>query len=156
MPNPLYESVLASFDSQTRITWNLISTTLISARFEVEEEHVTVSFTETRPTDWRVAFEVRKSTRTSQELVLSSFRIFSGVFQVVEEFLTIRQPERLTFASKQEGLGRLYEAYLQRQNTALKTLGYQMDASFKAAPLSEYAIVKTTPSEWARRHDGNH
>ena len=148
MPNPFLESVLASFDSQTRITWNLTSTSEASAWFEVEDEHVTVSFTEMSPSQWRVGFDVRKSTRTSQELVLSSFRIFSGVFQGVEEFLTVRQPERLVFAAKQEGLGRLYETYLDRQDTALKSLGYEMEASFKASPLSEYAIVKTTPSHW--------
>ena len=149
MADPFLESVLASFDSQTRITWNLTSINEAFAWFEIEEEYVTVSFQQTRPIGWRVGFNVRKSNRSSQELVLSSFRIFSGVFQVVEEFLTVRQPDRLVFAAKQEGLGRLYETYLDRQNTALKTLGYEMDASFKAAPLSEYAIIKTTPSNWS-------
>ena len=148
MADPFLESVLASFDSQTRITWNLIARNKASAWFEVEEEHVDVAFHETQPGQWRIGFDVRKSNRSSQELVLSSFRIFSGVFQVVEEFLTVRQPERLIFAAKQEGLGRLYEAYLNRQNTTLKTLGYKMDVSFRAAPLSEYAIVKATPSDW--------
>ena len=149
MPDPFLESVLSSFDSQTRTTWHLISIHEASAWFEVEEELMAVSFRETRPAEWRVGFDVRKSTRTSQELVLSSFRIFSGVFQVVEEFLTVRQPERLVFASKQEGLGRLYEAYLDRQDTTLRTLGYEMDTNFKAAPLSEYAIVKRTLSHWS-------
>lgn len=143
------ESILASFNSQARLTWNLTSTTEATASFVQNDDRITITFTQTSTTEWRAAFDVAQSTQTSSGLVRSSIRIFSGVFQAVEEFLTIRQPERLVFASKEEGLGRLYEAYLFRQDTTLHTLGYQTEQTTKASPLAEYAIVKTSPSAWS-------
>ena len=148
MSDPFLESILASFDSQAKLTWDLTSLTEARVWFVYNGDRVTVTFTENSPGQWRVSFDVAKSAQSSSELVRSSIRIFSGVFQAVEEFLTVREPERLVFASKEEGLGRLYEAYLSRQNTALNTLGYRTDETVKAAPLAEYAIVKTIPSTW--------
>ena len=150
MSDPLLESILASFDSQAAIVWNLTSPTGAQASFTLGDDRVTITFAEKSPGEWRVAFAVASSAQFTSEKARSSIRIFSGVFQAVEEFLTVRQPERLVFASKEEGLGRLYEAYLSRQDTALNTLGYRSEDAFKAAPLAEYAIVKTTPSAWSK------
>jgi hypothetical protein len=149
MSDPFLESILSSFDSQASIVWNPRSPAEAEASFALHGERITVLFTETRAGEWRVGFEVAKSTQSTSDLVRSSIRIFSGVFQAVEEFLTIRQPERLVFASKEEGLGRLYEAYLSRQDTNLRGLGYETEHTTKASPLAEYAIVKATPSAWS-------
>ncbi len=149
MSNPFLESMLASFDSQASVVWNLASPSEAHASFTLHGDRITVSFLQTVPAEWRVAFEVAKSRQSSSDLVRSSIGIFSGVFQAVEEFLTVRQPEHLVFTSKEEGLGRLYEAYLSRQDTNLRNLGYQAEHPTKASPLAEYAIVKTTPSAWS-------
>lgn len=148
MSDPFLESILASFDSQAQLTWDLTSLTEVRAWFTHNGDRVTVTFTENVSGNWRISFEVTKSTQSSSELVRSSIRIFSGVFQAVEEFLIVREPERVVFASKEEGLGRLYETYLLRQNTVLHSLGYKTEDTIKAAPLAEYAIIKTTPSTW--------
>jgi hypothetical protein len=149
MSNPFLESILASFDSQASIVWDLTSPTGAQASFTLHSDRISVAFIEIVPGQWRVGFEIAKSSQSSSDLVRSSIAIFSGVFEAVEEFLTIRQPERLVLTSKEEGLGRLYEAYLSRQDTNLPSLGYRSEPPTKASPLAEYAIVKTTPSAWS-------
>jgi hypothetical protein len=76
-----------------------------------------------------------------------ALRVFSGVFQAVKEFLEVRQPEKLVFASN-EDLGHLFETYLEKQGTSLHGLGYKMQEPVKASPLAEFTMVKTTPSAW--------
>jgi hypothetical protein len=88
------------------------------------------------------------SKASASENIHASIRVFSGVFQAVREFLEVRQPERLVFASKEEALGHLYEEYLQRQDTSLRQMGYRTVSPVKISPLVEFAIEKTTPSEW--------
>jgi hypothetical protein len=148
MSNPFIESVLMSFDSEAALTWNLISSAEATASFTEAGNTIVVSFSETESGSWRVGFEVSRSSHSSTELVRTSIRIFSGVFQAVQEFLTIRQPNRLVFASKEEGLGRLYDVYLSRQDSTLRALGYR-SLQTRATPLAEFAIVKEIPSQWS-------
>jgi hypothetical protein len=143
----LAEAFIAAFDSNTELTWATGGSGEAIARFEVSGARVATTFTQTEENHWRVGFEVT-SKASASENIHASIRIFSGVFQAVREFLEVRQPEELVFASKEEGLGRLYEEYLQRQDTPLRQLGYRMVAPIKSTPLAEFAIVKTTPSEW--------
>jgi hypothetical protein len=53
-------------------------------------------------TDWRVGFDVTSDRQSAIQIVQSSIRIFSGVFQAVREFLEVRQPMWLVFASKRD------------------------------------------------------
>ncbi|MDP9040053.1 MAG: hypothetical protein M3O02_12405 [Acidobacteriota bacterium] len=151
MSNLVLESILSSFDSQAELTWDLVSHTEATASFVHSGDKVTVTFLQTSPNEWRASFDVSSNAAFTGDKARSSIRIFSGVFQAVEEFLTIRQPERLVFASKEEGLGRLYETYLERQDSNLHALGYQSEYTTKASPLAEYAIIKTTPTAWSTR-----
>jgi hypothetical protein len=143
----LAEAFIAAFDSNTELTWITQGTGQAIARFEASATRVETTFTETRKAEWRVAFEVT-SKASASENIHASIRVFSGVFQAVREFLEVRQPERLVFASKEEALGRLYEEYLQRQDTSLRQMGYRTVSPVKISPLVEFAIEKTTPSEW--------
>jgi hypothetical protein len=143
----LAEAFIAAFDSNTELTWITQGTGQAIARFEVSATRVDTTFTETRKNEGRVAFDAT-SKASASENIHASIRVFSGVFQAVREFLEVRQPERLVFASKEEALGRLYEEYLQRQDTSLRQMGYRMVSPAKMSPLVEFAIEKTTPSEW--------
>jgi hypothetical protein len=143
----LAEAFIAAFDSNTELTWITQGTEQAVARFEVASTRVDTTFTETGKGEWRVAFDVT-SKASASENIHASIRVFSGVFQAVREFLEVRQPERLVFASKEEALGRLYEEYLQRQDTSLRQMGYSMVSPVKMSPLIEFAIEKTTPPEW--------
>lgn len=151
MSNLLIESMLMSFDSQAELTWNLASPTEATASFVHSGDKVTITFLQTLPIEWRASFDVHSAATFTGEKARSSIRIFSGVFQAIEEFLTICQPQRLVFASKEEGLGRLYETYLARQDSNLRNLGYRSEQT-KASLLAEYAIIKTTPSAWSEPH----
>jgi hypothetical protein len=143
----LAEALIAAFDSSAELTWLTGSPDQVIARFEISLTRVDTIFTETAKNQWRVAFEV--STKASaSESVHESIRIFSGVFQAVREFLEVRQPAKVDFASKEEALGRLYEEYLERQENPLRKLGYRMAAQVKSSPLTEFVIEKTDPSEW--------
>jgi hypothetical protein len=143
----LAEAFIAAFDSNTKLTWTAQGVALAMARFEVSGIRVRTTFTETGKGEWRVGFEADSQVSTS-ESIYASVRVFSGVFQAVREFLEVRQPERLVFASKEESLGHIYEEYLQRQDTTLHEMGYRMPPPLKASPLVEFVIEKTTPSGW--------
>jgi hypothetical protein len=141
------EALIAAFDSNAELTWLTDTTGRVIARFDVSLTRVDTIFTETRKNEWRAAFEVT-SMASASENVHGSIRVFSGVFQAVREFLEVRQPGKLVFASKEEALGRLYEEYLRRQENPLSKLGYRMVAPVRSSPLTEFVIEKTTPSEW--------
>jgi hypothetical protein len=143
----LAEAAIAAFDSNTELAWTTRGAGQTVARFEVSGTRVETTFTETRKNEWRVGFEAASSA-TASESIHASISVFSGVFQAVREFLEVRQPERLVFASKEEALGHLYEEYLQRQGTSLRQMGYCMVPPIRISPLAEFAIEKTTPSDW--------
>jgi hypothetical protein len=143
----LAEAFIAAFDSNTELIWHTDEAGQATARFEIPGIRVDTTFTEIRENEWRVGFEVI-SKASASENIYASVRIFSGVFQAVHEFLEVRQPERLVFASKVEALGQLYEEYLLKKETPLSQMGYRMIPPVKISPLAEFAIEKTTPSEW--------
>jgi hypothetical protein len=143
----LAEALIAAFDSNAELTWRTDSDGRVVARFDVSLTRVDTVFTETEKNQWRVAFEVT-SKASASENVHESIRVFSGVFQAVREFLEVRQPMTLVFASKEEALGHLYEEYLRRQENPLSALGYRMATPVRSSPLTEFVIEKTTPSEW--------
>jgi hypothetical protein len=129
------------------LTWIAEGPGQAIARFEVSGIRIDTTFTETAVNEWRIGFDVTSKANASEN-IHASIRIFSGVFQAVREFLEVRQPERLVFTSKEEALGRLYEEYLQRQDTTLRQIGYRMASPIRMSPLAEFTIEKTTPSEW--------
>jgi hypothetical protein len=143
----LAEALIAAFDSNTELIWITEGTGQAIARFDASGAWVDTTFTATGKNEWRVGFDVT-SNASASENIHASIRIFSGVFQAVREFLEVRQPEKLVFASKEEALGQLYEEYLRRQDSPLRQLGYRVATPVKSTPLAEFAIEKTTRSEW--------
>lgn len=143
----LVEAFIAAFDSNTELIWSSEGLGVAIASFEVAGTHIQTRFEEMQKNEWRVGFEAF-SNATTTENIHASIRIFSGVFQAVREFLEVRQPEKLVFASKEEALGHLYEEYLQKQGTPLRRMGYRMIAPVRVSPLAEFTIEKTAPSDW--------
>jgi hypothetical protein len=144
----LAEAMVASFDSHPDVKWVQLASSEAKASFQVEGDTVQVHFQKTEESAWRVGFEVEKSAKSSTQMINNSVRILSGVFFAVREFLEVRQPERLIFASKNELLGNLYETYLSREGTTLRQIGYRVAPAMKASPLTEFQIEKTSPSDW--------
>lgn len=143
----LAEAMIAGFDSTTRITWTTRGVSTAIATFTHNGLLVTTTFAKVGAEEWQVGFAVSPDSKSVTAAVHESIRIFSGVFQAVREFLEVRQPLRLVFASKNEALGSLYETYLERRDTALKQMGYHMAATH-IDPLMEFALEKSTPSAW--------
>jgi hypothetical protein len=98
----LAEAILSAFDSNAKLVWDTAGPTQAIARFSVSGAAVEVTFTETSSAEWRVGFDV-----TSNASIPESIRILSGVSQAVQEFLEVRQPERLVFAAKAEAMGHI-------------------------------------------------
>jgi hypothetical protein len=145
----LEESVLAAFDSSAAIAWDVKSKGRVAAHFSSKHVQVTVTFLDTGDGSWRVGFEVeRSSPEVGAREIAPALRILSGVFQAVREFLEVRQPQRLVFASKDDDLARLYDTYLQKQDTALKQMGYEVAPPLQSSPFTEFTIEKKSPSEW--------
>lgn len=145
----LVEAFIAAFDSNAELVWSTEGPGAAVARFEVAGTRIETRFEVTRLNEWRVGFEAF-SNASASENIHASIRVFSGVFQAVREFLEVRQPDKLVFASKEEALGHLYEEYLQKQDTPLQRMGYRVIAPVKVSPLAEFTIEKTTPSDWKR------
>ena len=141
------EAMIAAFDSTTKITWATAGVGTAIATFTQGGLLVTTTFDNTGGAEWQVGFAVAPDADSVNAAVHASIRILSGVFQATREFLEVRQPMRLVFASKNEALGSLYETYLERQDSELRQLGYRM-AVTRVAPLVEYALEKSTPSAW--------
>ena len=141
------EAMIAAFDSSTRITWTTAGVSTAIATFTHNGLLVTTTFAKVDEEEWQVGFAISPEMQSANTIAQSSIRIFSGVFQAVREFLEVRQPIRLVFASKDEALRSLCETYLERQNTELKQLGYRM-VKTSIEPLVEFALEKSTPSAW--------
>jgi hypothetical protein len=106
----LAEAIVATFDSHPEVKW----VSSAQASFVADGDTVLVHFHEVDETAWRASFEVEASSKTPTEVVRNSVRILSGVFRAVQEFREVHQPERLTFASDDQALADLYQAYLSR------------------------------------------
>lgn len=75
------ESVLSTFDGNTKLVWNPNGGRVATALFTIDDAEITVTFTQTETGDWRVGFEVEKSKKSQTATTLAAFRVFGGVFQ---------------------------------------------------------------------------
>jgi hypothetical protein len=144
----LAEAFIAAFDSNAQITWTTESASVAIASFSTNEAKVVTRFSKVSDDEWQVGFEVSSDQQSAPQIPHSFIRILGGVFQSVREFLEVRQPMKLVFTNEEEALGRLYESYLERQDTVLSQMGYEMVTPTQVSPLVEFVIRKKTPSEW--------
>jgi hypothetical protein len=138
----LSDSMLAVFDSDTNLIWTTEGLNGVIASFELGNAHIKTSFDKTSDDEWQVGFESDRNPTLA-----AAIRVFSGVFRSVREFLEVRQPMTLVFASNAQDLGELYDDYLKRQDTTLAGMGYKME-QVQAAALTEFRVRKKAPSAW--------
>jgi hypothetical protein len=129
----LAEFMAESFNSNVQLTWDLSGVSRAVASFTVDSVKATVAF-ERRGTGgpWHVTFEVAKGDRT--EIAHSAFAIFNGAFQAVAEFIEVREPEILVFATKRDELANIYQTYLRKWSARIEKLGYRLDAPIGSIP----------------------
>ena len=141
------EFMAESFNSDARLIWDLRGRSLATATFSVDGVKVAVSF-EQRETDgpWHVSFEVDQGDRTA--VAHSAFEIFNGVFQAVEEFIGVREPETVVFATKRDKLAGIYRTYLRKESATLEKLGYELEGPLRVDPYVEFLLKRMKPSGW--------
>jgi hypothetical protein len=132
------------------LTWDYPHLGFARARFSPEEDElllgVSVNFEQREPDGpWYASFEVEGIDLQSG--VRSAFDIFNGVVQAIEEFLSVRQPQSLVIAAKEDRLGRIYETYLRREPKSIADLGYQLVSAEKVHPFSEFRLERAKPSD---------
>jgi hypothetical protein len=141
------EFMAESFNSNVKLVWNYPRRSHATAAFSVDDIGVTVSFEQGDTNGpWHVVFEVDRSDSTAA--VHSSFEIFNGVFQAVEEFVEVREPETVVFATKRDKLAGIYQKYLRKESTTLEKLGYKLEGQHRVDPYREFILKRTRPSGW--------
>ena len=120
------------------MTWSYPDSTHATARFEAGTVNVTVSF-ERQAQTWKVTFEVQGS---ANEVAYSALTIFSGVFQAVLQFLAVREPQTVIFATDREDVAEIYQTYLEKESKKFAKLGYRMDGQHRV-------LRRYKPSRWA-------
>lgn len=128
-----------------RLTWNLVDDRVL-AHFAIEGVRVEVQFEQRAPGEWLIALETRSAP--GPEDYRRAFYVFNGVFQATEEFIAVREPDRLVFATKREQLAHVYELYLKREEERTSRLGYKLAGAQKVPPFIEYALERNRPSNW--------
>jgi hypothetical protein len=143
------EFMAESYRSKVLLTWNLANRNHATASFALDNVNVSVSF-EQRETSgaWQVLFEVDKGDKTDTELAYLAFSVFNGVFQSVEEFVSVREPEMLLFATKREELADIYQTYLRRESATLEKLGYRLEGPEYVEPYRQFLLKRVRPSSW--------
>ncbi len=143
------EFVAESFHSEVGLNWNLTRKNLVTATFAVDGITVAVTFEQRQDSPaWYVVFEVEQSDNSATATVHSSFEILDGVLQAVTEFVGVRQPDLLVFATKKDKLANIYRTYLRRESTTLETLGYQLEGPQRVDPYLEFTLRRIKPAEW--------
>jgi hypothetical protein len=139
------EFMAESYRSNVPLVWNLSCLARATAAFIVDEVKVIVSF-EQPAGPWHVVFEVDKGEKT--EIAYSAFDIFNGVLQAVEEFIQVREPDTVVFATKRDELAGIYETYLRRESASIESLGYELTGPRRVDPYTEFMLRRTKPSGW--------
>jgi len=141
------EYMAESFNSNASLVWDYPGRSHATASFHVDGIKVIVSFEQRDATgSWHVVFEVDQGDSTAA--VHSSFEIFNGVFQAVEEFITVREPETMVFATKRDKLAGIYQTYLRKESSKLEKLGYRLEGPYRVDPYMEFVLKRVKPSSW--------
>lgn len=69
------------------------------------------------------------------------------MFQAVEEFIALREPEAIVFATKRDKLAAI-QTYLRKESSKLESLGYQLEGPHRVDPYMEFLLRRVQPSAW--------
>ena len=136
------EFIAENFLSVVELIWDS-EDGRVWAQFAVEELRVRVEFEERTPGEWTVSFDL---LTTPKSLAYLAFHMFNGVFQAVEEFVSVRNPTAVVFVTKRADLAHVYETYLERERSRIAELGYRLREVQRATPFTEYVLARANPS----------
>ncbi|HCC58424.1 MAG TPA: hypothetical protein DEQ47_14440 [Solibacterales bacterium] len=143
------EFIAESFDSDAPVNWKLKSGMHAVATFTVKSIAVDVDFEQREPKGpWHVSFDTRHGDIADLKNEMLAIRRLNGVFQAVRQFLQIREPGSVVFIAKDEDRAALYAAYLRRENSAIESLGYQIEGPHAIEPYTQWTLRRVQPSTW--------
>lgn len=119
------------------LVWNYPHPARADARFTTGEVNTEVVF-EQKDASWHISFTVQGP---ANEVAYSALAIFDGVFQAVADFLAVREPATVLFATQREDLAHLYETWLMREAKRLEWLGYRVDGRHRV-------LRRVRPGRW--------
>jgi hypothetical protein len=138
------------FESRPSLVWRYPREGLAQAGFTADSVRVMVSFEQREPAGpWHVVFEVEPANST--DVAYSAFEIFNGVFSAMEEFIGVREPESVVFATKRDKLAGVYGTYLRKESGKLSGLGYRLEGPRRIDPFVEFTLRRERPSGWDSR-----
>ena len=119
MPHPFFIT-----GQPVRLRWDQKGLDRVDAAFSVGSVAVRANF-ELGDHAWHASFKVKSDS--AYDTISLAFHVFSGVFQAVREFLAVREPEALVFATDREELAEIYRTYLENERKAIEGSGYSLD-----------------------------
>jgi len=66
----------------------------------------------------------------------------------VREFVEVREPDVLVFATKRDELAGIYQTYLRRESSTLENLGYRLEGPHRVEPYVEFTLRRVRLSGW--------
>ena len=121
-----------------RINWSVDPQTGIIASFSIESVAVQVTFEQAEAGVWTVSFAILEPE--GEQTLTLAFHIFNGVMVAIREFLELRDPIALVLHAHDEGLADAYDVYLQREQSQLAVVGYQVETPERMMPLTEFRL----------------
>ncbi len=118
--------------------WNYPDTKHAVARFAAGGESVVDVALEQRDQSWYVSFTVQGPPN---DVAYSALRIFDGVFEAVQQFLAIREPQTILFTTTRDDLAEAYGFYLQEKSKRFALLGYRVDGQHRV-------LRRFKPARW--------
>ncbi len=120
------------------IFWTYPDTEKALARFTTGAVSVVVSLRRDGRS-WQMSFTVEGE---ANEVAYSALEIFNGAFEALAQFLAVREPMTVLFATDRADLAGIYRTYLEKESKRLTALGYRLD--------SEHRVLRRfKPSRWA-------
>jgi len=120
------------------IVWAYPKTSSAKATFETGAINVCVTLEQHEPGPWYVSMEVAGD---ATEVAHSTDAIFEGVFQAVQDFMQVREPETIVFTAKRDELADVYGKYLKDRVKMLARMGYRSDGLHRV-------LRRFKPSRW--------
>jgi hypothetical protein len=120
------------------VIWTYPDTSRAIAHFSAGVVEVEVAFEESGQR-WHVGFKVDGA---ANEVAYSALEIFSGVFEAVLQFVTVREPQTIVFATDRPDLAEIYQTYLHKESKRFVASGYHVDGQHRV-------LRRFKPSRWS-------
>jgi hypothetical protein len=122
-----FQALISTFDHSSDLTWTTVDGSMTAAIFFVAEMAVTVRFSPLS-SSCLVDYQIASKNTSAVSCVRSSLQIFNGILHSLRLFHRVHGPVVYRFASDDEDLANLWEAYRE----CPLPMAYEIPESFRA------------------------